>query len=80
MSATNKAFAEAILQSPKAIKGARTIRLVLERFERSGAISNAARPEAHHEWANHRDYHKYTPPKHTIMCCGWTDWHDHRDS
>jgi hypothetical protein len=41
------------------------------------------RPEhgaAHHDGWHYRDYYLYNPVEHMILCCGWTDWWDHRDS
>jgi len=74
-----KDFSEQILKNDKiSYPGIQTLRRILDRFDsyENKMVSQKAR----HDWVNHRDYYKYDPSKHTIMCCGWTDWHDHKDS
>lgn len=68
-------FLEGLFKTEEEFPGISTLKKISERFMNHNNIQMG-----HRNWTNHRDYNKYTPSKHTIMCCGWTDWHDHKDS
>ncbi|MEW6653879.1 MAG: hypothetical protein AB1394_10480 [Bacteroidota bacterium] len=70
-----KTFLEEISKTEEEVAGVPTLKKISERFINRNDIQMG-----HRNWNNHRDYHKYTSSKHSIMCCGWTDWHDHKDS
>lgn len=72
-----KQFAQGVLEADSEVPGTQTLKRTLSTFEIS---EKQLTTKAHHDWNNHRDYRKYNPSKHSIMCCGWTDWHDHKDS
>lgn len=67
-------FLEELTKTKEDIPGVSTLKKISERF-----VNNADIQMGHKNWTNHKDYHKYTSSKHTIMCCGWTDWVDHKD-
>jgi len=75
---TPNTFIEKLMQSDATVPGTQILKRTLRRFCSFESLSLSGKP--HHDWMNHRDYNQYNPANHTILCCGWTDWHDHRDS
>jgi hypothetical protein len=68
-------FATVIQHADDAVEGVPTLKALLDRL----GSPDITATKGHGNWTNHSNYYKYTSSKHTFMCCGWTDWAEHKN-